>query len=66
MFMLHIEDMTCGHCASKVTGAIKDADGAATVLVDVSKRLVSVSTVLPLQELCDTLADVGYQAVPRA
>ncbi|MCE3261315.1 MAG: Heavy-metal-associated domain [Pseudoduganella sp.] len=66
MFKLHIEDMTCGNCASKVAGAIRDADGAATVQVDMRERLVSVNTILPLQELCDTLADVGYRAVPRA
>ncbi|SDV46095.1 heavy-metal-associated domain-containing protein [Chitinasiproducens palmae] len=57
-----IPDMSCGHCVARITEAIKQADPAAQVDVDLSSKRVAVnSTALP-DALTAAIAEAGYTA----
>lgn len=60
MIEFTIEDMTCGHCASRVTQAIKSVDDQAKVTVDVGKKHVRVDSAHDVQEIATALTDAGY------
>lgn len=57
---LSVPDMTCGHCASTVTGAIKGAFPAAQVQADPESRLVLVSGAGDAAALAKVVRDAGY------
>ncbi len=65
MNTFRVEDMTCGHCASTITKALKDVDSNAKVTVDVARHLVTVdSSAADVQSLRDAIAEAGYTPVP--
>lgn len=56
MYEFDIHNMTCGHCAGTVKKAIEQADPAASSIIDVGRKKVTVETsasprqlLLPLQ-----------------
>jgi copper chaperone len=56
-----VDDMTCGHCVSTITKAIRRADKDAKVNIDLAQHLVTVEpTQTDVQELSDAIADAGY------
>jgi copper chaperone len=57
-----VPDMTCGHCASAVTKAIKAIDPQAEVKVDVAGKTVAVETAVPAATVSAALAKAGYPA----
>lgn len=64
MYELNIEGMTCGHCVSRVTQAIKSVDSAAKVEVDLSRKYVRITSGYNLTDLTEALAEAGYPAKP--
>jgi copper chaperone len=68
MQAFRVDDMTCGHCVSTITKAIKAIkaiDKAAKVSVDPAQHLVMVEpTEADAQELHDAIAEAGYTPVP--
>lgn len=60
MLELTIESMTCGHCASVVTKAVKALDPLAKVEVDVSGHKVRVETTEARQAVVEALTEAGY------
>lgn len=60
-----VNDMTCGHCASRVTQAIKAVDADAKVTIDVAKKYVGIDSTHAVTELTAALAQAGYPPVPR-
>ena len=65
MQALRVDDMTCGHCASTITKALKQADRNARVTIDLSQHLVMVDpTEADTQELSDAITESGYTPVP--
>lgn len=60
-----VDDMTCGHCASTITKAIKATDKDAKVTIDLAQHLVMVEpTEADAQELNDAITEAGYAPVP--
>jgi len=57
---MKVEDMTCGHCASTITGAIKGAFPAASVHADPASKLVSVTGTADAARLHQVVRDAGY------
>jgi copper chaperone len=57
-----VPDMTCGHCASAVTKAIKAMDPQAEIKVDVAAKTVTVETATPAATVSAALAKAGYPA----
>lgn len=65
MQAFRVDDMTCGHCASTITKALKAADRNARVTIDLGQHLVMVEpTEADTQELSDAIAEAGYTPVP--
>jgi copper chaperone len=64
MIAFEVQDMTCGHCASTITKALKSADRGVKVTIDLSKHLVMVEpTEADEQQLHEAIAEAGYTPV---
>jgi copper chaperone len=65
MQVFRVDDMTCGHCVSTITKAIKATDKDAKVTIDLAQHLVMVEpTEADAQELNDAISEAGYTPVP--
>ncbi|MGM9489197.1 heavy-metal-associated domain-containing protein [Ideonella sp. YS5] len=65
MQTFRVDDMTCGHCASSITKAVRAVDGGAKVEVDLQRHLVHIEpTQADSQALNDAIAEAGYSPVP--
>jgi copper chaperone len=61
MFTFKVNDMTCGHCVSLITKAIKDVDSNAKVEVKLDQQMVLIySTRADVQMLQNAMIDAGY------
>ena len=64
MISFQVNDMTCGHCVSSITKAVKDLDSGATVQVDLSTHLVKIETTeADAVELGEAIKEAGYTPV---
>lgn len=64
MFAFEVKDMTCGHCVSAITRALKGADQDARVQVDLATHRVHVeATTADADELAEAIRDAGYTPV---
>ncbi|SIT47915.1 conserved hypothetical protein [Paraburkholderia ribeironis] len=64
MIAFEVNDMTCGHCVSLITKALKAVDNDAKFTVDLARHLVTIeSTDADPSELRDAIADAGYTPV---
>lgn len=63
----HVDDMTCGHCASTIARAVRAADAHAGLEIDMQGRRVRIRpTEADEAELLAAIAEVGYHPVPVA
>jgi len=59
-----VNDMTCGHCVSTVTRALKAADKDAKVQIDLATHRVQVEPAsADAEELADAIKEAGYTPV---
>jgi copper chaperone len=64
MIAFEVNDMTCGHCASTITKALKAVDGNAKVQIDLAAHRVQVElTSSNADELAEAIKDAGYTPV---
>ena len=64
MTTFEVKDMSCGHCVSTITKAVKAVDPDATVQIDLATHRVSVdSTVAQAAALSDAIRDAGFTPV---
>ena len=67
MFAFEVNDMTCGHCVSTITKALKAVDKDAKVAVDLATHRVQVeSGAADADELADAIKEAGYTPVSAA
>jgi copper chaperone len=59
-----VADMTCNHCVSTITKAVKEVDGAATLDISLSEHLVRVESKATRQDLQHAIAEAGYTPEP--
>jgi copper chaperone len=64
MHQFNVGDMTCGHCASTITKAVKAADAKATVDVHLGEKRVAVASQLSQQEIAEAIREAGYTPQP--
>lgn len=64
MYRFNVPDMTCGHCVSTITKAVKSEDPKATVEVSLPEHLVKVQSALSQEEIARRIAEAGY--TPKA
>lgn len=61
MITFQVNDMTCGHCASTITKAIKELDPTAKVEIDLHQHRVSVAVVsADAQSVSTAITEAGY------
>ncbi len=60
MLEFNVEGMSCGHCVSRVTEAVKQADPTAGVEVDLATHKVRVETGEDRATVAAALAGAGY------
>lgn len=64
MISFTVDDMTCGHCASTITKAVKAVDKGAKVEVDLAAHRVQVEpTEADADELAEAIKRAGYTPV---
>jgi copper chaperone len=66
MYQFNVPDMTCGHCVSSITRALKAEDAQAKVEIDLPHRRVKVQSALPQADLAQCIAEAGYTPTPLA
>jgi copper chaperone len=55
-----IEDMTCGHCAGRVTKAIVATDTSADVRIDIASKIATITTRASADEIAGAIVAAGY------
>ena len=64
LVVFKVADMTCGHCASAITRAVKAVDKDAEVLVNVAERLVEIEPgAADAGVLREAIEEAGYTPV---
>ena len=64
MIAFQVNDMTCGHCVSSITKAVKAADKDATVRIDLASHRVEIEPAgAGATELGDAIRQAGYTPV---
>ena len=67
MITFEVNDMTCGHCVSSITKAVKATDTNAKVSIDLAThRVVIEPTVADSAQLSDAIKEAGYTPVAVA
>ena len=67
MIAFEVNDMTCGHCVSTITRALKAVDPAARVSVDLAAHRVRIEAAeADAAELGDAIKEAGYTPVAVA
>jgi copper chaperone len=65
MIAFEVNDMTCGHCVSTITKAVKGADKDAKVNIDLARHRVEIEPrAAGAQELSEAIKEAGYTPVP--
>lgn len=64
MIAFEVQDMTCGHCVSAITQAVKAVDAGAELRIDLaSHRVDIVSSRADAESLGVAIRDAGYTPV---
>lgn len=67
MVTFEVQDMTCGHCVSSITQAVRAIDPGAQVTVDLATHRVQIEpTQSDRSQLSEALREAGYTPVPIA
>ena len=61
-FQFNVPDMTCGHCVSMITKAVKEAVPGATVATDLAAHRVTVDGAPDVEEVRQAIVEAGYEA----
>ena len=65
MITFEVNDMTCGHCVSTITKAVKAEDKDAKVQIDLATHRVVIEPVsASAEELQHAIAEAGFIPVP--
>jgi copper chaperone len=65
MIAFEVNDMTCGHCVSSITKAVKALDKDAEVRIDLATHRVEVEPArADAAQLAAAIEDAGYTPVP--
>ena len=65
MIAFEVNDMTCGHCVSAITQAVKEVDKDAKVRVDLGTHRVEIEPAASsAEDLREAIQEAGYSPVP--
>ena len=60
MIEFTVNDMTCGHCASTITRAVKDVDSASRCEIDLAQHKVRIESSHGVDEFRAAIEEAGY------
>jgi copper chaperone len=60
MIEFKVTDMTCGHCASTITKAVKELDGEAKLDISLAEHRVRVDSKASREDLQHAISEAGY------
>lgn len=60
MIEFTVNDMTCGHCASTITRAVKEVDAASRCEIDLAEHRVRIESSHPAEEFQAAIEEAGY------
>lgn len=63
MIEFTVNDMTCGHCASTITRAVKEVDAAGRCEIDLAAKRVRIESSHGAEEFREAIAEAGYTPV---
>ena len=67
MISFQVDDMTCGHCVSSITKAVKSVDSEAKVQINLATHRVDIEpTRIDTAGLSDAINQAGYTPVAIA
>jgi copper chaperone len=65
MIAFEVKDMTCGHCVSTITQAVKGIDRDAKVDIDLATHRVEIEpAAADARALADAISEAGYTPLP--
>lgn len=64
MIEFKVDDMTCGHCASSITKAVKAVDAAGRCEVDLAAKRVRIESAQGAEAFRAAIEDAGFTPVP--
>ena len=65
MIAFDVNDMTCGHCVSAITRAVRTVDTRAMISIDLAARRVEIeSAETSAPQLADAIRQAGYTPIP--
>ncbi len=64
MIEFKVSDMTCGHCASTITKAVKELDAGAKLDISIAEHIVRVDSRASREALQHAIAEAGYTPQP--
>jgi copper chaperone CopZ len=60
MYQFSVEDMTCGHCVSRVTKAVQAVDSHAEVDISLRDKRVNVRSSAAQDTIAAAIQEAGY------
>ena len=66
MIEFTVNDMTCSHCVSTITRAVKDVDTAGRCEIDLATKRVRIESEHPADDFRTAIAEAGYTPEPVA
>lgn len=66
MIEFTVNDMTCGHCASTITRAVKEVDANGRCEIDLSAKRVRIESSHSAAEFREAIEEAGYTPVAPA
>ena len=64
MIEFTVNDMTCGHCASTITRAVKEVDAGGKCEIDLAGKRVRIVSDRPSEEFRAAIEGAGYTPIP--
>jgi copper chaperone len=64
MIEFKVKDMSCSHCASTITAAVKGVDARAECEIDIEAKRVRITSALRPEEFADSIRKAGFTPVP--
>jgi len=64
MIEFNVNDMTCGHCASTITRAVREVDAAGKCEIDLANKRVRIDSERPVEDFRAAIEGAGYTPIP--
>jgi copper chaperone len=63
MPQFQVQDMTCKHCETNISNAIKEIDAKANISVDLTQHLLTITSSHNAATLGNAIREAGYNPV---